>query len=113
MSDAIDRAAEVLFRWNVRHGPYFVIGGGGHVFDTDDPYKPIAQALADAGLLVSPEHDAAVAAKTLRDTAGAAGTIKVHAGGGNLVTQVHAVSADDLRERADRIEAGEGGTDDH
>ena len=56
MSDAIDRAAEVI-------NP-----SGGHWLM--DRARDIARALDRAGRLVTPEHDAKVAAEALREAAG-------------------------------------------
>lgn len=66
-----------------------------------------ARALADAGLLVSPEHDAAVAAKALREAAE-----EVYGDDRAAGPYSHPLSAASwLRERADRIEREAGESD--
>lgn len=70
-----------------------------------------AQALDRAGLLATPDVIAAAKADALREAVEDAKAIKVHAGGGNLVTVVRALTADALRARADRIEREAGESD--
>lgn len=99
MSDAIERATEVLHKaWIERCGV---------TAPTRDHVDVFARALDAAGLLATPAHGAAVAARALREAAEDAKATKVHAGGGNLVTDVRALTADALRARADRIEVRE------
>ena len=56
MTDHIDRAAKVIADFNAC----------GHCEGTCDTCRGEAEALDAAGLLVTPEHDAAVAARALR-----------------------------------------------
>lgn len=60
MSDHIDNAADEISGIQVGSGYESVTIG-------IDAAQEAARALADAGLLVTPEHDAAVAAKALRE----------------------------------------------
>lgn len=99
MSDQIDRAAQI-------------ISGAMFGLTTESMVLAVARDLDAAGLLASPEHDAAVAARVLRDAADA---LEADAAGPG-----HGLGAHDagifhaalrLRERADRIER-EGGESD-
>ena len=85
MSDHIERAADEIIGIQVGTGYESVTIG-------IDEAMEAARALDAAGLLVTPEHDAAVAAKALREAAedfGSGGTAPI------------------LRLMADRIERGE------
>ena len=127
MSDAVDRAAEVM----IEHTRTRIEGchcgwsklGASHA-------EHVARALDEAGLLATEEHDRqvqadywsgkypraiaahdrAVAARALREAADEmVTTINEHAGGGslgNLVRQRRVIDVARLRERADRIKEG-------
>ena len=96
MSDHIERAADEIIGIQVVTGYESVTIG-------IDEAMEAARALDAAGLLASPEHDAEVAAKALRDAADDMGdtddpdAIYVDNGDADVW----------LRARADRIEAGE------
>ena len=97
MSDHIERAADEIIGIQVGTGYESVTIG-------IDEAMEAARALDAAGLLVTPEHDAAVAAKALRE---AAGEINNPSRTPDLESVARAVVY--LRDRADRIEreAGE------
>ena len=93
MSDAINRARDIIERYLP------AMPDQQAAFVTRDA----ARALDAAGLLVSPEHDAAVAAKALREAAE-----EVYGCSRRLPTLS---AASWLRERADRIEREAGESD--
>lgn len=95
--DHIARAAEVLTEaWKDRIEQGISDAPEGHCY-------AFADALADAGLLATPERDAAVAAKTLREAAN-----EVYGDERAAGQHWHPLSAASwLRDRAARIEAGE------
>lgn len=96
MSDHLDRAAEVLARVGCQ--------------PDDEPSfldREYARALDAAGLLVSPERDAAVAARALRGAAE-----EVYGDDRAAGPYSHPLSAASwLRERADRVEREAGESD--
>ena len=99
MSDHLDRAAEVL--WASIDDK----GIRGRLFREDCDY--LARTLADAGMLVTTERDAAVAAKALREAAE-----EVYGDDRAAGPYSHPLSAASwLRERADRIEREAGESD--
>lgn len=106
MSDHIARVAEVLDRhFTERDEDSGCARRCG--YDGDDRADHIARALDAAGLLVTPEqHDAAVAAKALRE---AAGEINNPNATPDLESVARAVVY--LRDRADRIEREAGESD--
>lgn len=123
MSDHIDRAAEVIdpvafsTDWASAPDPRAAAEGGWLM----DRARDIARALDAAGLLVTPEHDRAVAARALRDTADALPSLTEGEGREGIrtwrqtVQDAYSIAVEEsqsaLRARADRIEAGE--TDAH
>lgn len=121
-SDAVDRAAEVMIE-HTRTSIEKCHCGWGDLGQSHAEH--VAQALDEAGLLATEEHDRqvqadywsgkypraiaahdrAVAARALREAADEmVTTINEHAGGGNLVRQRRVIDVARLRERADRIE---------
>jgi hypothetical protein len=97
MSDAINRARDIIERYLP------AMPDQQAAFVTRDA----ARALDAAGLLVSPEHDAAVAAKALREAAE-----EVYGDDRAAGPYSHPLSAASwLRERADRIEREAGESD--
>lgn len=99
MSDHIERAADEIIGIQVGTGYESVTIG-------IDEAMEAARALDAAGLLVTPEHDAAVAAKALRE---AAGEINNPNATPDLESVARAVVY--LRDRADRIEREVGESD--
>ena len=93
MSDHLDRAAEV-------------IAAQMHGLTTPSMCRGIARALEEAGLLVTPERDAGVAAKALRE---AATQVNDPASTPEVESAAHAVIY--LHDRADAIEQEAGESD--
>lgn len=101
MTDHIDRAAEVLSRhW-----------GDMHTNEALGHQRMLARALDAAGLLAAPRHDAQVAARALRGAAAMTDTVKVHAGGGNLVADARVVLTGQIIALAEHYEREAGESD--